>query len=93
MVKGVAKRVIVVKSPDPKLFDEAIFIVRDDVLLSTEVDSEEVLRQAQMVAGSYLKSTTGRTRLKLARFPAPAFAAAGAAVTSIAWLALRLVGV
>ena len=33
VVKGVAKRVIVVKSPDPKVFEEAIFIVREDLSL------------------------------------------------------------
>ena len=32
VVKGVAKRVIVVKSPDPKVFEEAIFIVREDYM-------------------------------------------------------------
>ena len=30
MVKGVSRRVIVVKSPDPRLFEEAIFIVKKD---------------------------------------------------------------
>ena len=29
MVKGIARRVVVVKSPDPKVFDEAIFLVRE----------------------------------------------------------------
>ena len=31
VVKGVAKRVIVVKSPDPNVFEEAIFIVREEL--------------------------------------------------------------
>ena len=30
MVKGISRRVIVVKSPDPRLFEEAIFIVKKD---------------------------------------------------------------
>ena len=30
MVKGTSRRVIVVDSPDPKLFEQAIFIVRND---------------------------------------------------------------
>ena len=34
VVKGTAKRVIVVKSPDKKVFEEAIFIVREDYMLS-----------------------------------------------------------
>ena len=29
VVKGISKRVIVVKSPDPKIFEQAIFIIRE----------------------------------------------------------------
>ncbi|MFR6393801.1 MAG: hypothetical protein ACLUNQ_00590 [Oscillospiraceae bacterium] len=32
MVKGISRRVIVVESPDPRVFDQAIFILRNDVL-------------------------------------------------------------
>ena len=31
MVKGITRQVILVKSPDPKLFEEAIFIVKEAV--------------------------------------------------------------
>ena len=31
LVKGISRRVIVVDSPDPKLFEQAIFIVKNDV--------------------------------------------------------------
>ena len=37
VIKGVAKRVIVVKSPDPKVFEEAIFIVREDYMKTAGV--------------------------------------------------------
>ena len=30
MIRGITKRVIVVKSPDPNKFEEAIFIVREE---------------------------------------------------------------
>ena len=30
MVKGISRQVILVHSPDPKLFEQAIFILRDD---------------------------------------------------------------
>ena len=33
MVKGVTRQVIVVKSPDPKLFEQAIFIMREDAFV------------------------------------------------------------
>ena len=30
MVKGVSRQVILVRPPEPKLFEQAIFILRDD---------------------------------------------------------------
>jgi hypothetical protein len=93
MIKGISRRVVVVKSPDPEIFDEAIFIVRDDYLKRGGTSPEAVLREAQRTAERYLKeNTTGRRRL-FSRIPPSACAAAGAAATGIAWLALRLVGV
>ena len=32
MVKGITRQVILVKSPDPRLFEEAIFIVKEEAL-------------------------------------------------------------
>ena len=31
MVKGISKQVIVVDSPEPKLFEQAIFILKEDM--------------------------------------------------------------
>lgn len=92
MVKGISRRVIVVKSPDPEYFEEAIFIIRDDMFSKDGVSPEQVLKEAQRVADSYIKSTMDRKYRFFARLPAPFFAAAGAAATGIAWLTLRLVG-
>ena len=36
MVKGITRQVILVKSPDPKLFEEAIFIVKEEALARVE---------------------------------------------------------
>ena len=44
MVKGVTRQVVVVRSPDPELFEQAIFIVRGDG--AHTITEEEVLRQA-----------------------------------------------
>ena len=33
MVKGISRQVIVVHSPDPKLFEQAIFILKEDAKL------------------------------------------------------------
>ena len=32
MVKGISRQVIVVHSPDPKLFEQAIFILKDNAV-------------------------------------------------------------
>ena len=42
MVKGVSKRVIVIKSPDRRIFDEAIFIVREDI--TSKVTGDDILK-------------------------------------------------
>ncbi len=55
IVKGVARRVVIVRSPDPRVFEEAIFIVREDFAGSGGVSREEVLRQARRAAGDYLR--------------------------------------
>lgn len=54
VVKGVAKRVIVVKSPDPKVFEEAIFIVRDDYMKTAGVTRAQLLGEARQAAGLYV---------------------------------------
>lgn len=94
VVKGVSHRVIVVKSPD-KYFEEAIFVIREDVLRSGGANSESVLKEARRVANSYVtgRNNTGKGKRVISKFPAPLFVAAGAAVTGVAWLAMHLCGV
>lgn len=52
MVKGTSRRVIVVDSPDPKLFEQAIFIVRNDAFSQKGVTSQQVLGEACRIARS-----------------------------------------
>lgn len=59
MVKGVARRVVVVTSPDPRQFEQAIFLLREDAL-SGELPEEQVLRQAQAAASAYLREASPR---------------------------------
>ena len=44
MVKGISKQVIMVRSPDGELFDQAIFILKDRQ--TADVSDEQLLRQA-----------------------------------------------
>ena len=50
MVKGISRQVIVVRSPDPKLFEQAIFILREDALGKDGMSDRAILRQAQQAA-------------------------------------------
>ena len=47
MVKGITRQVILVKSPDPRLFEEAIFIVKEEALAREGVSADKVLREAR----------------------------------------------
>ena len=49
MVKGVSRRVVVVKSPDPKWFEQAIFLLREEAG-AEDAPEEQVLKRAQEVA-------------------------------------------
>lgn len=87
MVKGVSKRVIVIKSPDRRIFDEAIFIVREDV--TSKVTGDDILKEAQDVAGKYVK-----THIKkgfFSRLSPPAAAFFGAGLTAAVWALFHFV--
>ena len=84
MVKGITRQVIMVKSPDPKLFEEAIFIVKEEALAREGVSADQVIREARQAADGYLR----RSRAWNARdrqLPGPAWGAAGAVLASLAW--------
>ena len=53
MVKGVSRRVIVVDSPDPQVFEQAIFILSGD---GAGVSQQQLVDQAVRVARSYART-------------------------------------
>lgn len=83
MVKGINKRVIVVKTPDPRLFEEAIFILREEAF-AEGVSAAQVIQEAQQVAKSYVKRNTLPGKW-FRSIPAPAYAAAGALAATAVW--------
>ena len=91
VVKGVSKRVIVVKSPDPKIFEQAIFIIREDFAGQAGVSDKDVLREARRAADNYLRGGRRFTGRVMGPIRAPLYAAAGAAATGLAWIAVQLV--
>lgn len=87
MVKGVSRRVVVVESPDEKLFEQAIFIVRNDAA-HEGVTSRALVDEARRVARDYADGETGgrfRRRMRTALW-----ILLGAAVCGLAWLSVAL---
>lgn len=56
MVKGTSRRVIVVDSPDPNFFEQAIFIVKNDVFTREGVTQQQVLGEACRIARGYAQA-------------------------------------
>ncbi len=82
MVKGISRQVIVVHSPEPKLFEQAIFILREEAVGVTD---EALMKEAQQaIQGS---EKTGKRQLRLY---GAAWACGGALVTGLIWLATVL---
>ncbi len=46
MVKGISRQVIVVQGPEPKMFEQAIFILKDEAL-GEGITDEALLKEAQ----------------------------------------------
>ena len=88
MVKGTSKRIVVVKSPDPKVFEEAIFIVKEDFL--GRQGRTSALKEAQKVADAYIRSAVSAPRSRFRRIPPLAWAAVGAALSALAVIALQM---
>ena len=82
MVKGTTRQVIVVRPQESDLFEQAIFILREDALGKDGMSDRAILRQAQQAAGSYVPAGKRRA-LPLGK---ALWAAGGALVTGLAWL-------
>ena len=62
MVKGVSRRVVVVRCPETKYFDEAIFMVREEAMEG--MSPEQVLREACKVADEYVREHTEKRKFR-----------------------------
>ena len=79
MVKGISRQVILVHSPDPKLFEQAIFILNDDAV-GEGITDELLLKEAKQVIR---REDSGRGRMWLY---GPLWACGGAFITGLVWL-------
>ena len=85
MVKGISRQVIVVQSPGPEMFEQAIFILKDNAVKEGVTD-EALMKEAQQAIRGYDKP--GKKR-HLYLYGA-VWAAGGAILTGLAWLATVL---
>lgn len=79
MVKGNSRQVIVVQNPEQKLFEQAIFILKEDVLKDGVTD-DELMQEARRAAGEG-KSSVGKRN-----FRGPLWACGGAVAMGLLWL-------
>jgi len=83
MIKGISRRVIVVKSPDRRFFEEAIFIVREGVVGEKGVTAEQVVEEARRVAENCAKK--GCRRWWQWKLPAMGYMGLGALLATVLW--------
>lgn len=81
MVKGISRQVIVVHAPEPKLFEQAIFILKDNALGQDGVTDDLLLQEAKKLIRA---SGEGKKR-KLLLY-GPVWACFGAMVMAAAWI-------
>ena len=85
MVKGISKQVIVVESPDPKLFEQAIFILKEGAVEAGGVTDQQLLSEANRL----IRSGRGE-KLGIRRISGLIWACAAALLTGIAWVICAL---
>ena len=78
MVKGISRQVIVVNSPDPKLFEQAIFIIRDG---QKEITDEALLKEAKRLMAAH-GSAKRNSNIVASAF----WTCCGATLTGVVWL-------
>lgn len=80
MVKGISRQVIVVDAPEPKLFEQAIFILKAD--MGEGITDEALLKEARQL----IRSSDSPGRKRYVFLYGAFWASAGALLTGLAWL-------
>ena len=78
MVKGITRQVIVVQGPDPKLFEQAIFILKDNAV-GEGITDEVLLKEARQA----IRESRGKGSMWAYGL---LWACAGAFTTGLLWL-------
>lgn len=77
MVKGISRQVIVIHNPEEKLFEQAIFILKEKAI-SQGVTDDVLLQEARRLITAPQKQKLLHSR--------PVWAFGGALLTGLAWL-------
>ena len=91
MVKGINRQVIVVRPPDQKLFEQAIFLLRPDAQDCCNVTQDELLRQAQAAARGYSTAHIPGGRLRGQMMDRLFWGMAGGGLVGLAWIVSVLI--
>ena len=78
MVKGISRQVILVHSPGEELFDQAIFILKDDAVSRGVTDEKRLKEARQALRGGEQRQPGASSGLL--------WACAGSSVTAALWL-------
>lgn len=81
MVKGISRQVIVVHAPEPKMFEQAIFILKDDAV-NGGLTEEMLMKEAMQAI-----HTPHPSRKRVFYLYGAFWAIAGAMAVSLIWLA------
>lgn len=81
MVKGISRQVIVVQTPDPKLFEQAIFILKDDAV-GEGITDEVLLKEAR----NAIRGGDRQAKKRHFYLYGAVWAAGGSLVTGLIWL-------
>ena len=87
MVKGISRQVIVVHSPDPKLFEQAIFILKEDAVGQEGITDEALLKEARNAIRGSVDKEGKKKRYYLY---GAVWASGGALITGLIWLLTML---
>lgn len=85
MVKGISRQVIVVPSPDEKLFEQAIFILKDSAV-GHGITQEALMKEAERAIRG--REDSGKKRHFY--LYGAVWATGGAVLTGLAWLITAL---
>jgi len=83
MVRGTTRQVVVVKGQNPKLFEQAIFLIRDEALANGGITEEALLAEARQACKENAASISIKSKL--------IWTFLGSFLTGIVWIISSLI--